>query len=67
MFIGMMKGDEVFQHEKDETHAKCSLAEIRKLFLPKNKDSCDKFVRRNYCTSWKVKKYESWNMEKYKE
>ena len=55
MCIGMMKGSEVFKHENDEVCSKCPLAEMRKLFLPKNKDLHDEVARRNYCATRIIK------------
>ena len=55
MCIGMMKGGKVFHFENDETHAKFRLAEMRKFFLPKNKELCDEVVRRNYCANGTMK------------
>ena len=54
--VGAMKEDEVLQHEKYETHAKCLLTQMRRLILPKNKYLYNEVVRRSYCASGIVKK-----------
>ena len=55
MRVGMMKGGEVFDYENDDICSKCPLIAMKKSCLPKNKDSRNEVVHRNYCTSSTIK------------